>query len=71
MFPFRYSSIFRSRWMAVLWAAGICWMAVDVASASGDGSEAGNNGASVQEDVTGTPYDDADIKALEQSLKDL
>ena len=31
MFPFRYSSIFRSRWMALLWSAGIVWMAVDVA----------------------------------------
>jgi hypothetical protein len=31
MFPFRYSSIFRSRWMALFWAAGIVWMAIDVA----------------------------------------
>jgi hypothetical protein len=31
MFPFRYSTIFRNRWFALLWAAGIIWMALDVA----------------------------------------
>lgn len=31
MFPFRYSSIFRSRWIALLWAAGVLWMASDMA----------------------------------------
>jgi hypothetical protein len=30
MFPFRYRSIFRSRWMALLWAAGICWTALSL-----------------------------------------
>ena len=27
MFPMRSSWIFRSRWMALLWAAGIIWFA--------------------------------------------
>jgi hypothetical protein len=31
MFPFRHSSIFRSRWIALFWAAGIVWTAVDFA----------------------------------------
>jgi hypothetical protein len=31
MFPFRTSSIFRSRWIALLWAGGFVWMAIDVA----------------------------------------
>jgi hypothetical protein len=70
MFPFRYSTIFKSRWMALLWAAGFCWMAVDVASASGGDDNSAENGASVQEDATGAPYSDQDVKALEQSLKD-
>lgn len=30
MFGFRLSSVFRSRWMALFWAAGIVWMAVDL-----------------------------------------
>ena len=29
MIPMRTSSVFRSRWMALLWAAGIIWAAVD------------------------------------------
>jgi hypothetical protein len=31
MFPMRFSSVFKSRWMALLWAAGILWFAYDVA----------------------------------------
>ena len=31
MLPFRHSSIFKSRWIALLWAAGILWMASDIA----------------------------------------
>lgn len=31
MFPIRHSWIFRSRWVALLWAAGIIWFALDMA----------------------------------------
>ena len=31
MFPMRTRSIFKSRWMALLWAAGIIWFAYDFA----------------------------------------
>lgn len=44
MFPFRHRSIFRSRWIALLWAAGICWSAVslvpDPAPADGNAAQA-------------------------------
>ncbi len=40
MFPFRTSSIFRNRWIALLWAAGIIWTAVDYAGKSGGGNDA-------------------------------
>lgn len=36
MLPMRTSSIFKSRWMALLWSAGIIWMAIDVAGSQGD-----------------------------------
>ncbi|HWL47842.1 MAG TPA: hypothetical protein VNQ31_09030 [Sphingomonadaceae bacterium] len=36
MFPFRHSSLFRSRWIALLWAAGIVWWAIDVAGKPAD-----------------------------------
>ena len=32
MIPMRTSSIFKSRWMALIWAAGIIWFAYDFAS---------------------------------------
>lgn len=32
MLPIKHSSIFKSRWMALLWAAGVIWFALDVAS---------------------------------------
>ena len=34
MFPMRLSSVFKSRWMALLWAAGILWLAYDFAEAA-------------------------------------
>ena len=30
MFPVRMSSVFKSRWKALLWAAGIIWIAYDI-----------------------------------------
>jgi hypothetical protein len=30
IFPFRTSAIFRNRWVALLWAAGICFMASEI-----------------------------------------
>jgi hypothetical protein len=46
MFGMRASTIFKSRWMALLWAAGILWFAYDFAGSqpasvdnSGDNAE--------------------------------
>jgi hypothetical protein len=45
MLPIRHKSIFKSRWMALLWAAGIVWTAVDFAGgrSQGDGNAAVSN----------------------------
>ncbi len=32
MFPMRFSTIFKSRWWALVWAAGIIWVAYDFAA---------------------------------------
>jgi hypothetical protein len=56
MIPMRTSSIFKSRWMALLWAAGFIWLALDVAGSntapanSSTNQSAAQNGAS-DEDV--------------------
>jgi hypothetical protein len=35
-----FSRLFRSRWAALLWAAGIVWLAVDVADRSSSKEDA-------------------------------
>lgn len=67
MIPMRHSSIFKSRWMALIWAAGIIWLAVDVATPD-DGS---GNAAENATDVTGAPISKDDAKAVEEALNSL
>jgi hypothetical protein len=44
MFPMRLSWVFKSRWMALIWAAGIIWLAYDFAgSQPQDDNEAANS----------------------------
>jgi hypothetical protein len=38
MLPIRHRSIFKSRWIALLWAAGILWSAVQFVGSGQDGS---------------------------------
>jgi hypothetical protein len=66
MYPFRYSTIFRSRWMALLWAAGILWTAYDFAVPD-SGAAAGNNQQASDE----IPINQADIAAIQANLNQL
>jgi hypothetical protein len=60
MIPMRTSSIFKSRWMALLWAAGIIWFAVDFA---GPDKSADNKAeAAAPTDVTGATISNEDLK---------
>jgi hypothetical protein len=43
MIPMKHSTIFKSRWWALLWAAGIIWFALDM---SGTGDSGSDNAAS-------------------------
>jgi hypothetical protein len=67
MIPMRTSSIFKSRWMALLWAAGIIWFAYDFAESTAD---APDNGANAEQptDVTGSPITPEDQKKLEEAV---
>ena len=50
MIPMRTSTIFKSRWMALLWAAGIIWFAYDFAgSAPQDNNSSGNTDQAIDE----------------------
>ena len=44
MVPMRTSWIFRSRWIALLWAAGIIWLALSVAGPDEHAHDAVSNG---------------------------
>jgi len=68
MIPMRLSSIFKNRWMAVLWAGGILWFAYDFAAPSGDA--AGAN-AEAPTDVTGATITDEDAKQFQQAVNNL
>ena len=61
MIPMRTSSVFKSRWMALIWAAGIIWFAYDVAGSQPQAKD-GNN--SVATDGDGNPVSSADTNAL-------
>jgi hypothetical protein len=64
MIPMRHSTIFRSRWMALLWAAGIIWFALDVSTPDASATNAGGNAAAT--DVSGSPVSNEDMATLEQ-----
>ena len=66
MIPMRSSTIFKSRWMALIWAAGILWVAYDVAGSEPQDSNASANSEQAT-DVTGSPItgDDANRLAAE------
>ena len=61
MIPMRTSTIFKSRWLALLWAAGIIWFAYDFA-----GSGQGDND-SKRPTTSGAPITPTSRK-LEQAL---
>jgi hypothetical protein len=70
MIPMKHSTIFKSRWMALLWAAGILWLAYDVAGSASQTSNTSDN-AEQQTDVTGAPVTPDDEKKFEQALNGL
>jgi hypothetical protein len=70
MLPMKHSTIFKSRYWALLWAAGIIWFALDVAG-SGQAKADANQAEAETTDVTGAPVKDEDVKKLEEAIKGL
>lgn len=70
MIPMRTSSIFKSRWMAVLWAAGIIWFAYDFAAPSDGPTNADGNQVQIT-DASGAPVSPEEAKQLEEAVKGL
>lgn len=57
MLPIKHSSIFKSRWIALLWAAGIIWFALDVASPDKPAKPAAAEDAALNAAVATLPAD--------------
>jgi hypothetical protein len=68
MIPMRTSTIFKSRWMALLWAAGVIWFAYDFAAPSDEAANTGDNRVQVT-DATGSPVSPDDEKRLQDAVK--
>jgi hypothetical protein len=61
------TKIFRSRWSALFWAAGIIWTAYDVASANAP-DPATNNATAADTDATGVAVDNRDLAVLANAM---
>ena len=70
MIPMKTSTIFKSRWMALVWAAGILWLAWDVAGSAPQDSNSSNNSEQAT-DATGASITPAEEKQFEQALNQL
>lgn len=68
MIPMKTSSVFKSRWKALLWAAGILWFAWDVASGAPQADDKATN-AEQMTDATGAPVTPDNEKKLAEALK--
>jgi hypothetical protein len=65
MIPRRPSRIFRSRWAALFWAAGVLFTAVTFI---GFGDSEGKKVESALVDATGADFSNADLAVLENML---
>jgi hypothetical protein len=68
MIPMRTSTIFKSRWMALIWAAGIIWFAYDFTAPSADDN---STNAEQPTDVTGATITDDDARKFQQAVNNL
>jgi hypothetical protein len=67
MFPMKTSTVFKNRWMALLWAAGIIWFAYDFAGSQPQDENATAN-ADQATDATGAAIGSDDTNKLAQEM---
>ena len=70
MIPVKHSNIFRNRWWALLWAAGIIWFAYDFAAPKDNSDATGDNQVEIT-DASGAPVSPDEAKQLDEALKNL
>ncbi|MDB5738692.1 MAG: hypothetical protein JWO65_2360 [Sphingomonas bacterium] len=67
IFPFRHRSIFKSRWIALFWAAGIVWSAVEFAGGQPGATPANTTDNGETADAAATGNDAAPLSAADFS----
>jgi hypothetical protein len=67
MIPMKTSSVFKSRWLALLWAAGIIWFAYDFAGSQPEDTNASANSEQAT-DASGAPITGDDTRRLAAEL---
>jgi Holliday junction resolvasome RuvABC DNA-binding subunit len=68
MFGPRLSSLFANRWMALLWAAGICWFAIDF-TASDEPEDANAAAAEQRAAAEALGYNQAELANMQDKLR--
>lgn len=68
MIPMKTSSVFKSRWMALIWAAGIIWFAYDFAGSQPQPAQNGDN-AEQATDAAGEPITPEEQNKAEEILR--
>jgi len=72
MIPMKHSTIFKSRWLALLWAAGIIWFALQIAGPSDKPAKtAANSEDTGYTDVTGHKVTSKDEEALKKAFENV
>ena len=66
MIPMKTSSVFKSRWYALIWAAGILWFAYDMVG--GGETETDANGVTTMTDATGAKVDNQQVDDLKKAI---
>jgi hypothetical protein len=67
MLPRRPAALFRSRWAALLWAAGVLWTAVSLVGVGGGKPQAAASQDNAV-DALGAPIDNADLAVLHNAI---
>jgi hypothetical protein len=68
MFGPRLSTLFTNRWLALIWAAGICWMAVDF-TGSDDEATPNQSAADTSAAAVALGYNQGEIADMQNKLQ--
>ncbi|MEO7277079.1 MAG: hypothetical protein ABIW33_03525 [Sphingomicrobium sp.] len=68
MIPIHGSKIFKSRWKALFWAAGVIWFAYDVAESQPHATTDANSAAEAATDATGAAVTSDDQNRLADAI---